>query len=1020
MILDQDSLEVDRQDQEVELDEMEVVEESDATRLVNSNTWSKSIRGRTRRQIRLKWNKEEKKSPEDIIRALLDQPPNQSQGEGQGQAKDEEEEIEKLVIPSHLTNFDQYTRIVGIDCTGPIPKSDGQGSGPIDLVDNDDEEEDDLVIEENLGGWQQTVQASQQQQQLPTPPATAGLDGPLIIAAWKMKLKAQAVKAEQAVEKMTNPSAADLDVPVPTNTNTNTNMNPPTPATTTTTTTNQEEKQRAMNKKNKAQKITTASINAEEEEGGGDISIEKINTKVNARAIKLKGGSRQFKPVNRTAASQQQQQLPTPPGTAGTDGPLMSAAEKMKLKARAAKAERAAEKLRNPSAAGSRRSTSVLTDTTSLGTKQPQQEDINVLHSHQQKAWSPPIDPLLDIAAFVDGVLQPTQDLDIPVPTNTNTNPPPPATTTTAKSQLPIKKKKQRAMVIRDQLDEPIDNQLENEQEEEDISPRLKRKRHLEQSRKNKKNKAQKITTTSINADDEEEGGDVSIEKINAKVNARAIKRRSNTQNGTTKKKQKCNTTEETIDEEEEEEDEVLDPSKVSMASLTNPNRSKGQSSEVLDKRLQLIIERRDREKQERSLARLESKRKSKLVLINRVKDVKARQVKFQELGGSEVGDNGSVVDKSDKNDKDIGQQGEDDEERDIDWAGDDNSTSIKENQKQKIIDEYGLDELNSDEDFEDFEEVEYDQFASSKNKKKTTQQQQEKESSTPQQTTTVDNNDDEEEEEEEVVEEDFNVDDYVPQASLYAPQLRVVNGQMILDQDSLEVDRRDQEVELDEMEVVEESDATRLVNSNTWSKSIRGERWTVNDTGLFYDAVRLFGSDFEMISQLFPGRTRRQIRLKWNKEEKKSPEEITRALLGKKPIREETPLEEELETISEDPLEDQPPNQSPSQGEGEGQAKDEEEEIEKLVIPSHLTDFDQYARIVGIDCTGPIPVDPMDKWREKERLEFKQLQASTDKLKKSDEQGSGLMDLVDNDDDEEDDLVIEENFGGWEHSPSL
>ncbi|KAH9469892.1 hypothetical protein Pst134EA_007164 [Puccinia striiformis f. sp. tritici] len=733
----------------------------------------------------------------------------------------------------------------------------------------------------------------------------------------------------------------------------------------------------------------------------------------------VKGGSRHFKPVNRTAASQQQQQLPTPPATAGTDGPLISAAEKMKLKARAAKAERAAEKLRNPSAAGTRRSTSVLTDTTSLGTKQPQQEDINVLQSHQQKAWSPPIDPLLDIAAFVDGVLQPTQDLDIPVPTNTNTNPPPPATTTTAKSQLPIKKKKHRAMVICDQSDKPIDNQQENEEEEEDISPRLKRKRHLEQLRKNKKNKAQPITTASINP--EEEHGDISIEIINAKVNARAIKRRSNKQNGTSKKKQKSTTTEETIDEEEDEEDEALDPSKVSMASLTNPNQSKGQSSEILDKRLQLIIERRDRKKQERSLARLESKRKAKLVLINRFKDVKARQLKFQEFRGSEVGDNGSVVDKTDKNDEDVGQQGEDDEERDIDWAGDDNSTSIKENHKQKIIDEYGLDELNSDEDFEDFEEVEYDQFASSKNKKKTTQPQQPKESSTPKQTATGDNNDDEEEEEgeEEVVEEDFNVDDYVPQASLYAPQLRVVNGQMILDQDSLEVDRRDQEVELDEMEVVEESDATRLVNSNTWSKSIRGERWTVNDTGLFYDAVRLFGSDFEMISQLFPGRTRRQIRLKWNKEEKKSPEDITRALLGKKPIiRETSPPEEELETISEDPLEDQPPNQSQSQGEGEGegegQEKDEEEEIEKLVIPSHLTNFDQYARIVGIDCTGPIPVDPMDKWREKERLEFKELQASTDKLKKSDEQGSGLIDLVDNDDEEDDDLVIEENFGGW------
>ncbi|KAI9608514.1 hypothetical protein H4Q26_004697 [Puccinia striiformis f. sp. tritici PST-130] len=136
----------------------------------------------------------------------------------------------------------------------------------------------------------------------------------------------------------------------------------------------------------------------------------------------VKGG-RQFKPVNRTTSTQQQ--LPTPPATAGLEqepanGPSISAAEKMKLKARAAKAERAAEKLRNPSAAGSRRSTSVLTDTTSLNTEQQQpqqQQDINVQPSHQQKSWSPPIDPLLDIAAFVDGVLQPTQDLDIPVPT---------------------------------------------------------------------------------------------------------------------------------------------------------------------------------------------------------------------------------------------------------------------------------------------------------------------------------------------------------------------------------------------------------------------------------------------------------------------------------------------------------------------------------------------------------------------------------------------------------------------------
>jgi len=54
------------------------------------------------------------------------------------------------------------------------------------------------------------------------------------------------------------------------------------------------------------------------------------------------------------------------------------------------------------------------------------------------------------------------------------------------------------------------------------------------------------------------------------------------------------------------------------------------------------------------------------------------------------------------------------------------------------------------------------------------------------------------------------------------------------------------------------------------------------------------------MISQLFPGRTRRQIRLKWRKEEKRSPEEITQALLGKKKTTTRGVGEEELERISE------------------------------------------------------------------------------------------------------------------------
>lgn len=37
-------------------------------------------------------------------------------------------------------------------------------------------------------------------------------------------------------------------------------------------------------------------------------------------------------------------------------------------------------------------------------------------------------------------------------------------------------------------------------------------------------------------------------------------------------------------------------------------------------------------------------------------------------------------------------------------------------------------------------------------------------------------------------------------------------------------------------MEIVEENDSTRLVNSHTWGKGVRGERWSAEETSLFFD----------------------------------------------------------------------------------------------------------------------------------------------------------------------------------------
>ena len=45
--------------------------------------------------------------------------------------------------------------------------------------------------------------------------------------------------------------------------------------------------------------------------------------------------------------------------------------------------------------------------------------------------------------------------------------------------------------------------------------------------------------------------------------------------------------------------------------------------------------------------------------------------------------------------------------------------------------------------------------------------------------------------------------------------------------------------------------------------------------------AVRQFGTDFSLMERIFPGRPRRTLKKKFNKEERADPNRLTRALQG-------------------------------------------------------------------------------------------------------------------------------------------
>lgn len=115
-------------------------------------------------------------------------------------------------------------------------------------------------------------------------------------------------------------------------------------------------------------------------------------------------------------------------------------------------------------------------------------------------------------------------------------------------------------------------------------------------------------------------------------------------------------------------------------------------------------------------------------------------------------------------------------------------------------------------------------------------------------------------------------------------PRMRLVDGQIVIDESSLNFDRHKMAAaNAGVMEIVEENEFTRITTSGTFMKREKNIFWDFEAEEKFYNGLRMFGTDFEMISKMFPNRNRRQIKLKFNKEERLYPSKINSALLGER-----------------------------------------------------------------------------------------------------------------------------------------
>ena len=120
----------------------------------------------------------------------------------------------------------------------------------------------------------------------------------------------------------------------------------------------------------------------------------------------------------------------------------------------------------------------------------------------------------------------------------------------------------------------------------------------------------------------------------------------------------------------------------------------------------------------------------------------------------------------------------------------------------------------------------------------------------------------------------------------MLAPQTQIVNGEIVLIEDSTRIDRHalaNAEREAEAVVVVEENALTTRINSHYNLKQTPKQRWTDEETEEFYNALRMFGTDFGIISKMFPTRSRRAVKLKYTHEERVNQARISETLHGER-----------------------------------------------------------------------------------------------------------------------------------------
>ncbi|CAK5085528.1 unnamed protein product [Meloidogyne enterolobii] len=109
-------------------------------------------------------------------------------------------------------------------------------------------------------------------------------------------------------------------------------------------------------------------------------------------------------------------------------------------------------------------------------------------------------------------------------------------------------------------------------------------------------------------------------------------------------------------------------------------------------------------------------------------------------------------------------------------------------------------------------------------------------------------------------------------------PRVRInEQGEMVVDEDSLIVMQNPENVQLET--VINNDVGPKKLTSMSFRKRSRGCIWNVLETDLFYEVLAATGTDFGLMHEFIPNRTRVELKQKFNREHRINPRRMDEAL---------------------------------------------------------------------------------------------------------------------------------------------